>query len=74
MESLESREQGLCLSGGAKNEYKDLLARDYPTNATRNAAGAFAELKCRIITKLSGHVNRTPGMGANMRPFFDELH
>ena len=49
------RELGLCLSGDAKSEYDDLLARDYPNDAERNAAGAFTELKRNLITKLSDH-------------------
>ena len=49
------RELGLCLSGDAKNEYNILIARDYPNNADRNAAGTFEELKRKIITKLFDH-------------------
>ena len=31
------------------------MARDYATNALKNAAGAFTKVKQRLITKLSDH-------------------
>ena len=31
------------------------MARDYATNALKNAAGALTEVKKRLITKLSDH-------------------
>ncbi len=43
------------MKGEAKNEFQVLEARDYSTNALENAAGAFAEIKQRLITKLSDH-------------------
>ena len=49
------KELQLCLSGRAKDECKDLIARAYPNDADRNAAGTFEELKRCIITKLSDH-------------------
>ena len=44
-----------CLKGTARSQCKDLIARDYPTNANKNAAGAYDELKSHLITQLSDH-------------------
>ncbi len=49
------KELQVCLKGEAKNEFKVLEARDYSTNALKNAAGAFTEIKQQLITKLSDH-------------------
>ena len=43
------------MEGEAKNEFQALEASDYSTNVLKNEAGAFAEIKQRLITKLSDH-------------------